>query len=92
MFRSLRSRLFLTYLLVTGLGLVIISISLIFFILRFSQQAEYGRLTFWMSNFTGLEGRALLSLPAEKLQTTLERIDNTTNARDRLSLDPKEIY
>ena len=81
MFRSLRSRLFLTYLLVTGLGLVIISISLIFFILRFSQQVEYGRLNFWLSNFTGSEARALISLPEDKLQTNLERIDNVTSAR-----------
>lgn len=81
MFRSLRSRLFLTYMLVTGLVLVIISISLIFFILRFSQQVEYGRLNFWLSNFTGSEGRALFSLPEERLQANLERIDNITNAR-----------
>ncbi|UCF60394.1 MAG: HAMP domain-containing histidine kinase [Anaerolineaceae bacterium] len=81
MFRSLRSRLFLTYLLVIGLVLVIISISLIFFILRFSQQVEYGRLNFWLSNFTGSEARALISLPEDKLQANLERIDNVSSAR-----------
>jgi signal transduction histidine kinase len=81
MFSSLRSRLFVTYLFVIGLVLVIISISLIFFILRFSQQVEYGRLNFWLSNFTGSEGRAMFSLPEEKLQANLERIGNITNAR-----------
>jgi signal transduction histidine kinase len=81
MFRSLRSRLFLTYLFVIGLVLVIISISLIFFILRFSQQVEYGRLNFWLSNFTGSEARALISLPEDKLQANLERIDNVSSAR-----------
>ncbi|HEY47985.1 MAG: hypothetical protein AMJ88_08715 [Anaerolineae bacterium SM23_ 63] len=81
MFRSLRSRLFFTYLLVTGFVLVIIGISLIFFILRFSHQIEFGRLNFWLSNFTGMEGRALLTLPEERVQVNLERIDNTTGAR-----------
>ena len=81
MFSSLRSRLFLTYLLVTGLVLLFIGISLFLFMLRFSQQVEYGRLNLWLSNFSGREGRGLLSLPAEGLQTNMERIDNIANAR-----------
>lgn len=81
MFRSLRSRLFLTYLLVTGLVLLFVGISLLVFMVRFSQQVEYGRLNLWLSNFSGREGRGLLLLSPERLQISVERIDTLANAR-----------
>jgi two-component system OmpR family sensor kinase len=81
MFRSLRSRLFLTYLLVTGLVLLFVGVSLLVFMVRFSQQVEYGRLNLWLSNFSGREGRGLLLLPPERFQISVERIDTLANAR-----------
>ena len=85
MFRSLRSRLFLTYLLVTGLVLIVIVLLLIYFLLQapnpVGQQIEYRRLDFWISQFSSREARGLLAIQPNKLPEVMERVDQMVKAR-----------
>lgn len=83
MFRSLRSRLFLTYLAVVGLALALVGASLFFFLLRnpAAQQLEFRRLDFWLKGFEARQGRALLLSSPERLQENIERLDQAVRAR-----------
>lgn len=88
MFRSLQSRLFLTYLLVTVLVLTVIALLLIYFLLQapnpIGQQIEYRRLDFWISQFSSREARGLLTLPPGRLTEVIERVDQMVKARTLL--------
>jgi len=88
MFRSLQSRLFLTYLLVTVLVLTVIGLLLIYFLLQapnpIGQQIEYRRLDFWISQFSSQEARGLLTLPPNRLTEVMERVDQMVKARTLL--------
>jgi len=88
MFRSLQSRLFLTYLLVTVLVLTVIGLLLIYFLLQapnpIGQQIEYRRLDFWISQFSSREARGLLTLPPNRLTEVIERVDQMVKARTLL--------
>ncbi len=88
MFRSLQSRLFLTYLLVTVLVLTVIGLLLIYFLLQapnpIGQQIEYRRLDFWISQFSSREARGLLALPPNRLPEVMERVDQMVKARTLL--------
>ena len=85
MFRSLRTRLFLTYLLVTGLVLIVIGLLLIYFLLQapnpIGQQIEYLRLDFWISQFSSREVRGLLAAQPNRLTETMERVDQMVKAQ-----------
>jgi len=85
MFRSLRSRLFLTYLLVTSLVLIVIGLLLIYFLLQapnpIGQQIEYRRLDFWISQFSSREARGLLAVQPNRLTEVIERVDQMVKAR-----------
>ena len=83
MFRSLQSRLFLTYLLVAGLVLLFVAVSLLFFLLRSASgdQRVYLDLERSLPIITRGQGRLLLELEGEELISTIERMDQISNAR-----------
>ena len=85
MFRSLRSRLFMTYMLVTGLVLIVIGLLLIYFLLQapnpIGQQIEFRRLDFWIAQFSSREARGLLAVQPNRLPETMERVDQMVKAR-----------
>ena len=83
MFRSLQSRLFLTYLLVAGLVLLFVAISLLFFLLRSStgDQRIYLNLERNLPSITRGQGRLLLELEGEELRAAMERMDQVASAR-----------
>jgi signal transduction histidine kinase len=85
MFRSLRSRLFLTYLSVAGLVLAMVGILFFLFLVRapnpVGQVIEYRRLDFWLTQFTGGEMRGVLTRAEGNLAVALERIDQAARAR-----------
>ena len=83
MFRSLQSRLFLTYLLVAGLVLLFVAVSLLFFLLRSASgdQRVYLDLERSLPIITRGQGRLLLELEGDELISTIERMDQISNAR-----------
>lgn len=83
MFRSLRARLFLTYLLVIGLVLSLIVASLLLLMLRspFGDQLSYRRLEVSLAVLQRREGRTLLALPPDELPAALERLDQAIGLR-----------
>jgi methyl-accepting chemotaxis protein len=85
MLRSLRSRLFLTYLSVAGLVLAVVGLLFFLFLVRapnpIGQVIEYRRLDFWLSQFTGREMRGVLTRAEENIDVALERIDQAAMAR-----------
>lgn len=83
MLRSLRSRLFLTYLLVIALVLALVGTSLFFFLLRnpAARQLEFRRLDFWLNAIEVRQTRALLEAAREGLQDLVERLDQAARAR-----------
>ncbi len=84
MFRSLQSRLFLTYLFASGLVLLLVGLSLMLILLR-SPVAEERMLAQLNASMPLIlqraEGRLLLRLPQAELQATLDRIDLAADAR-----------
>ena len=91
MFRSLQSRLFLTYLLASGMVLLLVGVSLLLILLR-SPAAEQRFLAQLNASLPLLiergEGRLLLHLNSEELQSAVVRMDEATGARV-LVLDPQ---
>jgi two-component system OmpR family sensor kinase len=89
MLRSLRSRLFLTYLFVVGLVLALVGASLFLFLLRNPaiRQLEFRRLDFWLNAIEARQGRTLLFSNTERLQESVIRLDRAVRARVLL-LDP----
>ena len=83
MFRSLQSRLFLTYLLVAGLALLFVAASLLFIMLgsTFGDQRVYLNLERSLPIIARGQGRLLLELEGEELNSTLERMDQISSAR-----------
>jgi signal transduction histidine kinase len=85
MLRSLRSRLFLTYLSVAGLVLAVVGLLFFLFLVRapnpIGQVIEYRRLDFWLSQFTGGEMRGVLTRADGNLAVALDRIDQAAKAR-----------
>ena len=83
MFRSLQSRLFLTYLLVAGLALLFVAASLLFIMLgsTFGDQRVYLNLERSLPIIARGQGRLLLELEGEELISTLERMDQISSAR-----------
>ncbi len=77
MFRSLQSRLFLTYLLVAGLVLLFVAVSLLFLLLRSpsGDQRVYLSLERSLPTIARGQGRLLLELEGEELNSTIERMD-----------------
>jgi two-component system OmpR family sensor kinase len=86
MFHSLRARLFITYLLVSGIALVLVAASLIFLLLRnpVMERLEYRWLNFWLDRYAEREGSGLLSPPSERLPAIIQRVDHATRARSLL--------
>lgn len=82
-FRSLRSRLFLTYLLIIGLVLGLIGLGLVLFLLSnpLQQQLVYRQLEFSMNALTRREGRALVALRADDQVAAVARLDELIGAR-----------
>ncbi|MGD8814583.1 MAG: HAMP domain-containing sensor histidine kinase [Anaerolineales bacterium] len=83
MFRSLRSRLLITYLLVSALVLAIVGIALLFFLLTNpqAQRVTYSRIEFAANALTLRDMRSLLRGPIETLQNALQRFDQASNVR-----------
>ena len=83
MFRSLRSRLFLTYLVVAGLVLLFVAVSLLFLLLRstFGDQREYLNLERSLPFIARGEGKFLLEQEGEALNSLIERLDQISSAR-----------
>ncbi|MBE9478773.1 MAG: hypothetical protein IMY80_02315, partial [Chloroflexi bacterium] len=83
MFRSLQSRLFLTYLLVAGLALLFVAASLLFIMLgsTFGDQRVYLNLERSLPTIARVQGRFLLELEGEELNSTIERMDQMSGAR-----------
>ena len=83
MFRSLQSRLFLTYLLVAGLVLLFVAASLLFLMLRSSSgdQRVYLNLERSLPIIVRGQGKLLLELEGEELISTIERLDQVSTAR-----------
>ena len=83
MFRSLQSRLFLTYLLVAGLVLLFVAASLLFLLLRSpsGDQRVYLSLERSLPTIARGQGRFLLELEGEELNSTIERMDQMSGAR-----------
>jgi signal transduction histidine kinase len=83
MLRTLRSRLFLTYLLVITLVLALVGSSLFFFLLRnpAARRLEFRRLDFWLNAFEVRQTRALLEASPGGLQGHVERLDQAARAR-----------
>jgi hypothetical protein len=82
-FRSLQSRLFLTYLLVAGLVLLFVAVSLLFLLLRSpsGDQRVYLSLERSLPTIARGQGRLLLELEGEELNSTIERMDQMSGAR-----------
>ena len=76
MFTSLRSRLLVTYLVVTGLVLVLVGVSLLFLLLRNpqTQRQVYQRLEVLAEVIIEREARLLEAAPPERIQATLVRL------------------
>ena len=83
MFRSLQSRLFLSYLLVAGLALLFVAASLLFIMLgsTFGDQRVYLNLERSLPIIARGQGRLLLDLEGEELISALERMDQISSAR-----------
>ncbi|MGB2896298.1 MAG: HAMP domain-containing sensor histidine kinase [Anaerolineales bacterium] len=83
MFRSLQSRLFLTYLLVAGLVLLFVAVSLLFLMLRSpsGDQRVYLNLERSLPIILRGQGKLLLELEGEELISTIERLDQVSTAR-----------
>jgi two-component system OmpR family sensor kinase len=82
-FRSLRSRLLITYLLVSALVLAIVGIALLFFLLTNpqAQRLAYSRIEFAANALTLRDMRSLLNGPTEALESALQRFDQASNVR-----------
>jgi two-component system OmpR family sensor kinase len=82
-FRSLQSRLFLTYLLVAGLVLLFVAVSLLFLMLRSTSgdQRVYLNLERSLPIVVRGQGRLLLELEGEELISTIVRLDQISSAR-----------
>jgi len=84
MFRSLQSRLFLTYLLASGMVLLLVGASLLLILLR-SPAVEQRALAQLNSSLPLLlergQGRLLLRLSDQEQQAAVERIDQAIGAR-----------
>ncbi|MGD2253098.1 MAG: HAMP domain-containing sensor histidine kinase [Anaerolineales bacterium] len=83
MFRSLRTRLFLTYLLVSGLVLALVGVSLLIFILRnpYAEQLIYQRLEAVAETIIRRERPGLQVERPELLEQNLERLDEALGLR-----------
>jgi signal transduction histidine kinase len=83
MFRSLRSRLLLTYLLLSALVLLIVGLILLISLLTNPQavRSTYTRLTLAANALALRDMRSLLQGRPEQLQNTLERFDQGSNVR-----------
>jgi signal transduction histidine kinase len=83
MFRSLRSRLLLTYLILSALVLMIVGLILLISLLTNPQavRSTYTRLDLAASALTIRDMRSLLQGRPEQLQSTVERFDQGANAR-----------
>jgi two-component system OmpR family sensor kinase len=84
MFRSLQSRLFLTYILASGMILLLVGASLVLILLR-SPVVEQRALAQLNASLPLVlergEGRILLRMSEQELQTAVERIDQAVDAR-----------
>jgi signal transduction histidine kinase len=81
MFRSLRSRLLLTYLLVSALVLAIVGAVLLIFLLTNAQRATYQRLNLAANEIASRDLRSLLQSRDEAIQGAVERFDQIWNTR-----------
>jgi len=88
-FRSLRSRLFITYFIVSGSALLLVAISLVLFLIRnpIVEGLEYRLLNFWLDRYVNQEAARLLETPPARQSSVLERMDQVSRARVIL-LDP----
>jgi two-component system OmpR family sensor kinase len=88
-FRSLRSRLFITYVIVSGSALLLVTISLVLFLIRnpVVEGLEYRLLNFWLDRYANQEAARLLETPPVRQAGVLERMDQVSRARVIL-LDP----
>jgi two-component system OmpR family sensor kinase len=85
-FHSLRARLFITYLLVSGVALILVAASLVFLLLRnpVAERLEYRWLNFWLDRYAEREGSGLLSLETDRLPAIIQRVDQASRARSLL--------
>lgn len=93
MFRSLRSRLLLTYLLLSALVLMIVGLILLISLVTNPQavRSTYTRLDLAANALTIREMRSLLQGRPETLQSTVERFDQGSNARVIILTDTGRI-
>jgi signal transduction histidine kinase len=82
-FRSLRSRLFITYFIVSGSALLLVAISLVLFLIRnpVVEGLEYRLLNFWVDRYANQEAARLLETPQARQSGVLERMDQVSRAR-----------
>lgn len=81
MFHSLRSRFFLSYLLIMGIILALAAVILFIVLIRNVERLEYGRLQIFINAFTQREARLLSGLNTDALTTVAKRVDNQINVR-----------
>ncbi len=81
MLRSLRSRLFLTFLLYAGIIVIPVVLSLIFVMLANLERLEYRRLDVLRSAFNVREANVLADLPPDRLPQFLAPVDQQADVR-----------
>ncbi len=81
MLRSLRSRLFLTFLMFAGVIVTPVILSLVYVTFNNLERLEYRRLNVFRSAFELRERNVLADLPTDRLTAVLERIDEAADVR-----------
>jgi len=81
MLRSLRSRLFLTFLLYAGIIVIPVVLSLIFVVLANLERLEYRRLEVLRGTFDVQQANVLADVPPDRLPQFLDRVDQQADVR-----------
>ncbi|MEJ2561618.1 MAG: HAMP domain-containing sensor histidine kinase [Anaerolineales bacterium] len=81
MLRSLRSRLFLTFLLYAGIIVIPVVLSLIFVVLANLERLEYRRLEVLRGTLDVQQANVLADLPPDRLPQFLDRVDQQADVR-----------
>ncbi|NIS80422.1 MAG: HAMP domain-containing protein [Anaerolineales bacterium] len=84
MLRSLRSRLFFTYLLVAGIILALVAITLLVVLVRNIERLELGRLGILLNALVLRDAPALSRLMPDRLTDFVVRVDQLTNVNIRI--------
>lgn len=84
MLRSLRTRLFFTYLLVAGIILALVAITLFIVLVRNFERLELGRLNILLNTLVLRDTPALSRLPPDRLSNFITRVDKLPDVNIRI--------